>query len=119
MSKTSRFRHRRDQSEQRKVRAADHPKLLARSSDAEKPLANPLTAPLTTVVPVEGSIFDGDFSVAAPKAAHIGLVKLSQGVRDELHTRNSPLSKRSTVPAIKRDENQKRLRNSSQRKDVR
>ena len=119
MSKTSRFRHRRDKSEQRKVRAADHPKPLARSSDAEKPLANPLTAPLTTVVPVEGSIFDGDFSVAAPKAAHIGLVKLSQGVRDELHTRNSAQSKRSTVPAIKRDENQKRLRNSSQRKDVR
>lgn len=119
MSKTSRFRHRRDKTEQLKVRAANQPKAVLRSSDAEKPVANPLIAPLTPIAPVEDSIFDGDLSLATPKAARVGLVKLSQSVRDELHMWNNPLKNRSSVPAIKRDENQKRLRNSSQRKDVR
>lgn len=124
MSKTSRFRHRREKSEQGKVRTAVNPAAVTRSYEAEEPQAEPLISPLTPFDAVESPIFNESVAMDKPKAPDLVLVKLSQGMRDELHTwKNASgtmlTSGRSTVPAIKKQENQKRLRKSSSRKDVR
>lgn len=124
MSKTSRFRHRREKSDQRKARAAVHPKPVTRTNEAEKPLPKPLIAPIIPVDPVEDSIFAVDSVLNKSKAHSPVLAELPQGNRDKLDrwkraSGTTVTGSRTSAPASHQAENQKRLRNSSNRKDVR
>jgi len=124
MSKTSRFRHRREKSNQRKAREAVHPKPVTRNNKEEKPLPQPLDSPITSADSIAGSLFDEDSPLNKPKALGSALVELSQGNPDErkLWKNTSGTSRtgsKLTLPAVRKDENLKRRRNSSTRKDVR
>jgi hypothetical protein len=124
MSKTSRFRHRREKSNQRKLREAVHPKPVTRTNEAEKPLSEPIIAPIIPVDPIEDSIFAVAFTPNKSTAPRPELGELSQGNPDKLrrwkNTNGTPLTgSRTSAPVSHQAENQKRLRNSSNRKDVR
>ncbi len=101
-----------------------NPKTVTRGSEAEEPQADPLISPLTEFDPVESPIFIDGFTLDKPKVPDLVLVKLSQEMRDKLRTWKTAsgtllTNSGATAPAIRKQENQKRLRNSPSRKDVR
>lgn len=116
MSKTSRFRHRREKKEQRKLRKGVAPK-PATATDVVAPLPEPIILPLSITDVIDNTNFDATLKPAESTASGSALLlKPLSKVRQQIQAWEN---EGGTTRIASKTRRQKQWRTGATRKDIR